>query len=111
MGVGGSEGDDTIDVVPIGRNQRAVEPSHQAPTKLPYQIETVVDEVGEVMIALMGLRTRFSTVKQHPNLSEDQVEVLEKIDTKIEAIGKVLGTIAVDLDSLTVGAGQLDQRA
>tara|TARA_R100000951_G_scaffold8193_1_gene7447 strand:+ start:16412 stop:16792 length:381 start_codon:yes stop_codon:yes gene_type:complete len=107
-GIGKTEGDDTISTKPLGDNKRAVEPPQQAPLHLPYEINTVSDELGDLLISLAELRGRFKKVRSHPNLSESQHNLLEKIDTKIEAAGKVIAGIAPDLDHLAIGAGQYE---
>ena len=82
-------------------NKREEVETHRAPKILPWSIESVVQQLGEVFVKLMEVKNMFDRLNSKPGTPK--AKTVEKLQNQLDDINKQIFNLTNDLHDLTLG--------
>lgn len=74
----------------------------KAPAKLPFEIDTVISEISDLYVKLVGIKNNFERASNNVSVDEAKRVPLEKACARIKKINKILISIPILLDDLSM---------
>jgi|GEM_PF-6670092 len=103
-GVGSSSADDVESRLPNGdifaKNKQQHNDNNLAPSGLPYQLNSVIDQIGDVFISVLDIKKTFNSSLENPTIKKEHMEVISHIDGELDTVNTILADLTIKIDLL-----------
>ena len=97
-GSGSGVDDKNVQSVDAKDLMRQQEEPTDAPDILPFQLDTIENQLGEVFTAVIEIKKTFNQIKEHPDFNDSNQKKLDEVNKELDDVNASITSIANFLD-------------
>mgnify|MGYP003116317820 CR=1 FL=1 len=97
-GSGSGVDDKNVQSVNAKDLMRDQEEPTDAPDILPFQLDTIERQLGDMFTAVIETKKTFNQIKEHPDFNESNQQKLDEVNKELDSIGSSVTSLANFLD-------------
>lgn len=105
-GSGGGVDDQNQQSVNIKDLMRSQNEPTDAPDILPYQLDTIERQLGDIFINVLETRKTFNQIKYHPDFNDIHQKKLDEVNEELDKVNSIITNISNYLDVFKLKQGE-----